>query len=235
MRAGSIPIVLEDDTRVLDCPMFCNDKLVEDCGKAGVDKEDALAREAVENYKLHVTDGTKSPLVPVGLLVRYKELNSRHWEQRPGLLSRSEVDKYEVSGKKVEAIMPKERVMVPTNDLARLWLPYRDIGLRWDKLGLVVKAGEMRDLNEILGEIGKEGVGERRKYLESVKELFEPEGLYKYIMHIASATPGFAAIVSQDHCPILARERRDVGWNGIGWWRKDLWDVPAWEMAGMLG
>ena len=241
VRAGSIPIVVEDDTRVLDCPLFCNEKRIDDCGREGDSTEDAMAREATENYKRHVTDGTKVPLLPVGLSVRYKERGARKWQYQPAAISGVAVDgstgdvTYSVSGAPVSAVRPKERVMVPTNDLARLWLPYRDVGLRWDKLGVVIKASEMSDLREIVGEIGDEEQDEKVEYLQGVKELFEPEGLYKYVMHIASATPGFAAIVSQDYCAALAREIKDVGWKGAGWWRKDLWDVPAWEMAEMLG
>ena len=222
---------------MLDCPLFCNEKQVDDCGREGGSPEDAMARKAIENYKRHVNGGTKVPLLPVGLSVRYKEKGARKWHYNPAAISDAAVDSstrgvtYSVSGAPVSAVRPKERVMVPTNDLARLWLPYRDVGLRWDKLGLVIKASEIGDLKEIVGEIGDEEEGNKVEYLTGVKELFEPEGLYKYVMHIASATPGFAAIVSQDYCAILAREIKDVGWKGIGWWRKDLWEAPAWEMA----
>ena len=196
-----------------------------------------LARESVESYGRWVEEGgkeggTKTPRVPNGLEVLHKAKagpnRGKKWSKSPAAVSSSSVSPetgdwtYSFADTGNQRFSSKEIRPLPrvggghAGDVRRLWLPYRDIGVRYDRMGWIVKDSEMVAAVEGLT---AEAVREKREYVAHVRELWTHLGAYEYILHKVSVSSGFTVLATRDYCDALARRPDEKGaGGGGGWW-----------------
>ncbi|GMH74264.1 hypothetical protein TrLO_g14035 [Triparma laevis f. longispina] len=215
--AGSVPVLVVDDFKMIDF------------GGGGLGGEEVRkcdgARDQVEEFRGYV-EGKEWRVVD-GVRVRYKIQRGRKWIKNGVVRGfNSENGKYIIEGVgEVAMVKPEDRVNGFVDDVDRVWLPYRDVGLRWDKLAVVVGMRELKDLEGLLE--GKNWE-EMRDYGAGARNLFTKEGMYEYVVSVMRRTEGFANFAMAEDCTKLAREKKDAGYVGGGWWRADGWDKPSW-------
>ncbi|GMH48160.1 hypothetical protein TL16_g00232 [Triparma laevis f. inornata] len=187
--------------------------------------DDIGVKMRVEEFRGYV-EGKEWRVVD-GVRVRYKIQRGRKWIKNGVVRGfNSENGKYIIEGVgEVAMVKPEDRVNGFVDDVDRVWLPYRDVGLRWDKLAVVVGMRELKDLEGLLE--GKNW-DEMRDYGAGARNLFTKEGMYEYVVSVMRRTEGFANFAMAEDCTKLAREKKDAGYVGGGWWRADGWDKPSW-------
>ena len=196
-------------------------------GKVNRCNDGGLVSDQVEQFRGYVE--RKEWRVVDGVTVKYKKKSGTKWS-KGGVVSSYDRDKGKYSIEnvgEVAMIKPEDRVHGFQDDVDRVWLPFRDVGVRWEKLGVVVGMQELGDLAKILE--GKD-YEEMRRYGESARKLFTKEGLYEYVISVMTRTEGFANFAMSEDCTKVAREKHDVGLENGGWWRPDGWDKPSWAL-----
>ena len=93
----------------------------------------------------------------------------------------------------------------------RLWLPYRDIGVRWEKLSVILPYRDLETIPQLLHKMPQSEVEERLRYLKYVKPLFTSEGMYEYIVHKLSVQHGFEILATLQYCDKFSRTNFDIG------------------------
>eukprot|EP00747_Dinoflagellata_sp_TGD_P212124 gnl/TRDRNA2_/TRDRNA2_85252_c0_seq1.p1 gnl/TRDRNA2_/TRDRNA2_85252_c0~~gnl/TRDRNA2_/TRDRNA2_85252_c0_seq1.p1 ORF type:complete len:283 (-),score=33.29 gnl/TRDRNA2_/TRDRNA2_85252_c0_seq1:96-827(-) len=70
-------------------------------------------------------------------------------------------------------------------DEAFLWLPYRDIGLRWQhELVELFPMSKVDDIKKTIENITQESIRKRQLWLDKMESLFRADGLFAYILYM---------------------------------------------------
>jgi len=106
-----------------------------------------------------------------------------------------------------------------------VWLPYRDLGIRWNDFGVVTAMSELQELKAFIESMSDEEVKRRYALLRKYQPLFTPSGLIVYIEFMLSEalrSPSLADLTARTkaygravdasnlHCEGHGREGRPV-------------------------
>jgi len=215
IQLSSIPVIIYDDSTVLDCPRFCNTKRVYNCGREMNGIVDEVAAASVESYWRSIYEGGDLVL-PNGLQVQLdkkKHTITDTFVDGEGTRTYNLVaDAGMAKGVRQVSLKNLDRIGgVGNHPVKRLWLPYRDIGVRWERLAVIQPAKNMRRIRKELGSMSWDEIEQRRKYLQYVKPLFTSEGMYEYIVHKLSVQHGFEILATLQYCDKFSRSSFDIG------------------------
>ncbi|CAK0912038.1 unnamed protein product [Prorocentrum cordatum] len=89
----------------------------------------------------------------------------------------------------------------PSRSEAFIWLPYRDIGVRWLDFAVLLPKSELTNLAHIIDQMKADNVAKRLATVQKYRPLFTPVGLatyIEYILSVAQKSFGLSSVAGPD-------------------------------------